>query len=563
MAVRERIDVVLVTGDPTQGPRLAAALRAVPGVDARVRVVSAIRHALAVLAPGSVDAVVVDLDDDGGEPAGLESLRTAAGGAVMLIGIDPGAPRADPLRLIEAGHEVIARHDPRALALAVLSAVGRRGSGDSAQRLAAIVDSSEDAIIGKRLDGTITSWNPGAERIYGYGAPEVVGRPITLLACSPEQVSEFDTIIERVARGERVSHFDTTRRRADGTVITVSISVSPIRDRSGAVVGASTVARDISEPTRAHARMLSAETRFRRAFEDSPTGMALLSMDGRIEQANAAFGRLCEAVAPSLTGVKLVDLVHPADRDEHLQALRELTRGAESPVRLELRFTAPGREVMHLAVSGTRLTGCDGRRNGLLYAFQNVTERKTYEERLRFLADHDSLTDLCNRRRFEEEFASHLTHVGRYGPEGALLLLDIDDFKSVNDSLGHHAGDELIVAVAGVLRGRMRSSDVVARVGGDEFAVLLPKGGRQDAVSAAEAIEAALHGCGELPGGRPLSASIGIVVFTADGPDGVAAHMVAADTAMYAAKAAGGDGHVIHAGQKMTTAEPPVEATRP
>jgi PAS domain S-box-containing protein len=112
--------------------------------------------------------------------------------------------------------------------------------------LASIVECSDDAIYGKTLDGTILSWNRGAERIYGYSAAEMVGRPVSVLV-PPNKPDEVPAILERVKRGERVSHFETTRVRKDGEVIDLSLNVSPIRDASGQIIGASTTARDITE----------------------------------------------------------------------------------------------------------------------------------------------------------------------------------------------------------------------------------------------------------------------------------------------------------------------------
>jgi PAS domain S-box-containing protein len=115
--------------------------------------------------------------------------------------------------------------------------------------LASIVECSDDAIYGKTLDGTILSWNQGAERIYGYAAAEMVGRPVSVLV-PPNKPDEVPAILEKVKRGERVSHFETTRVRKDGEVIDLSLNVSPIRDASGQIIGASTTARDITEQKR-------------------------------------------------------------------------------------------------------------------------------------------------------------------------------------------------------------------------------------------------------------------------------------------------------------------------
>src|SRR5262249_26300193 len=112
-------------------------------------------------------------------------------------------------------------------------------------RLAAIVDSSDDAIIGKSLRGVITSWNKGAERIFGYTAEEAIGRPKTIVF-PPERLYEEEDILRRLVRGERMDHFESVRLTKDGRLIDVSVSISPIRDSRGEIIGASTIARDIS-----------------------------------------------------------------------------------------------------------------------------------------------------------------------------------------------------------------------------------------------------------------------------------------------------------------------------
>src|SRR5215207_7673439 len=115
--------------------------------------------------------------------------------------------------------------------------------------LAAIVGSSDDAIVSKNLNGVITSWNQGAERIFGYAAQEAIGQPI-LLIIPEDRRDEEKYIIERLRKGERVDHFDTVRRRKDGTMVDVSLTISPIKNNKGQVVGASKIARDITDRRR-------------------------------------------------------------------------------------------------------------------------------------------------------------------------------------------------------------------------------------------------------------------------------------------------------------------------
>src|SRR5579859_5448612 len=121
-------------------------------------------------------------------------------------------------------------------------------------RLAAIVESSDDAIISKDLNGVIMSWNKGAERLFGYSSSEAIGQSVTMLI-PPERYDEEPSILERVRRGDRLDHYETIRRRKDGTFVDISLTVSPIFDESGRVVGASKIARDITERKQAAARI--------------------------------------------------------------------------------------------------------------------------------------------------------------------------------------------------------------------------------------------------------------------------------------------------------------------
>ncbi|MGF6231112.1 PAS domain S-box-containing protein [Inquilinus ginsengisoli] len=143
------------------------------------------------------------------------------------------------------------RHRAEQLALAE---AGARARGEqAAQRLAAIVESSEDAIVAKDLNGIITDWNRGAERLFGHSAREVVGQPITIVI-PPDRLDEEPEILARIRRGERVEHFETVRRRKDGSLVEISLTISPIRSRAGEIVGASKIARDITERKRAEDR---------------------------------------------------------------------------------------------------------------------------------------------------------------------------------------------------------------------------------------------------------------------------------------------------------------------
>ena len=172
----------------------------------------------------------------------------------------------------------------------------------------------------------------------------------------------------------------------------------------------------------------------------------------------------------------------------------------------------------------------------------SLFERKRLEAHLVHLADHDPLTDLLSRRGFHAELWRQLAKAKRYGVRGSLLFLDLDDFKRVNDTLGHAAGDQVLNGLAALLRARLRDSDLLARLGGDEFAILLPHTSGEQASTVAEQLLAAIRGQTMAIEGRPVtvSASIGVALFPDDGHS-VEEVLAGADAAMYRAKAAGGN----------------------
>src|SRR6185503_604967 len=163
----------------------------------------------------------------------------------------------------------------------------------AASLLAAIVDSADDAIVSKDLEGVITSWNRAAERIFGYSEEEVIGRPITILIPA-DRIHEETEILRRIGRGERVEHFNTVRRKKNGERIDVSVTVSPVRDRSGALIGASKIARDITEHRRDLERLAAAEERFRVTLESIGDGVIATDLQSRVTFMNK--------VAEELTG---------------------------------------------------------------------------------------------------------------------------------------------------------------------------------------------------------------------------------------------------------------------
>jgi diguanylate cyclase (GGDEF)-like protein len=202
----------------------------------------------------------------------------------------------------------------------------------------------------------------------------------------------------------------------------------------------------------------------------------------------------------------------------------------------EVHWRTRGGELRRISWSSTALTGPDGAVTHIVGTGIDVTEPRRLEERLRHLADHDDLTGLINRRRFQEELERHLAQSRRYGMTGALLVVDLDNFKAVNDTYGHSAGDHVLRGVADALRNRLRESDIVARWGGDEFAVLLPRETAEAAEVVCQALAEAVPAVVQAPGGHRVGVSIGYAPFV-EGTVSIDDVLSAADASMYEAKA--------------------------
>jgi two-component system cell cycle sensor histidine kinase/response regulator CckA len=200
----------------------------------------------------------------------------------------------------------------------------RKRAEELRERLAAVVESSDDAIIGKNLDGTIIAWNPGAENLFGYSASEAVGKPIQMLV-PPERANEESEILERIRRGERTDHFETVRVQKDGKRIDVSESVSPIRDRNGAIIGASKIARDISERKSAEEELRKSEDRFGKTFHSSPLAIVISTeAEGRYVDVNESFLKMVGRKRGDVVGHTASDLMFWAQPSQRLELLRQL-----------------------------------------------------------------------------------------------------------------------------------------------------------------------------------------------------------------------------------------------
>ncbi len=257
--------------------------------------------------------------------------------------------------------------------------------------LAGIVASSDDAIISKNLDGVITSWNKSAERIFGYSSDEMVGKPITLII-PKERISEEATILGRLRRGERVDHFETVRRHKDGTLIDVSLTISPVKDSSGKIVGASKVARDISEQTRSAKALQASEERLRSILETTPECVKLVAPDGTLLHMNPPGLQMVGATRPEdVVGKSIYDIIAPEDRERFRAFNQRICAGEKASLEFDVVGLNGERRQMETHAAPLRDFG-----DGIvqLAVTRDVTDRKRADETLR---QHRERFDLVTR----------------------------------------------------------------------------------------------------------------------------------------------------------------------
>ena len=305
------------------------------------------------------------------------------------------------------------------------------------------------------------------------------------------------------------------------------------------------VARNVSEERTREREVMTAKERAERLFADAPHGVAVLTPDGTVLQVNGAMLAISGIAESEVLGHKLAGAgtLGGVELERHLaDVMAAAGASIDTPWSLH---DIHGRQV-YVDLSSRALLGEAGADDVVLVNVVDVSERHRYEQRLAHLADHDVLTGLANRRRFDERLTEHLERCERYGPTGALLLLDLDNFKEVNDTLGHGAGDQLIISTAALLAAGVRSTDVVARLGGDEFAILLTDGDRDAAETVARSVvERVREYTATLDGTRRrVTASVGVVTLQA-AREHAADLLALADMTMYDAKDAGRDRYIV------------------
>ena len=404
--------------------------------------------------------------------------------------------------------------------------------------LSAIVESTSAAVISltKDLNGIIQTWNKGAERVYGYSAEEAVGRHISFLV-PPGHKDDIPDILERVKRGESVERYETVRTRKDGTHIHVSLDVSPILDPQGTIMGAATIAHNITDRKYAEEKVRESREQLQVIIDTVPSLISYVDRNFHYRWNNRTYREWFHRTAEEITGRHMRDILGEEVFQRILPRLQKALSGEVVYYDDYLAYPSGGRWVHGVYMPNRTARG---EVDGIVVFVNDITERKKMEEEIRHMAHHDALTGLPNRRLFRDVVNMEMAQARRTRKKLAILFLDLDRFKEVNDTLGHEAGDALLKEVARRLRANIRESDTVARIGGDEFNILLADIPRPEDVTA---VARKIMGSFERPfliAGHELhvTASIGISVYPDDSEETDTLFRYA-DIAMYHAKERG------------------------
>jgi PAS domain S-box-containing protein len=253
----------------------------------------------------------------------------------------------------------------------------RKKVSELEDRLVAIVESSDDAVLSKDLDGIIRSWNRGAERIFGYKAEEIVGKHISILA-APESLDEMPKILDRIKRGERIDHYETKRKTKDGRILNISLTVSPIRDASGVIVGASKVARDITDQRKAS----ELQERMAAIVESSDDAIISKDLNGIIQSWNHGAERIFGYRAEEIVGKHISTLATAESVAEIPNILQRISRGEHIEHYETTRKTKDGR-VLNVSLTVSPIRDASGAIIGASKVGRDITERRRQEEALR------------------------------------------------------------------------------------------------------------------------------------------------------------------------------------
>jgi len=490
---------------------------------------------------------------DAAVAAGLKAawstpIKTAQGRMLGSLGVfrgEVGLPNARELELMA--------HAAQLAGIAIERRLAEEALRGSEAKFRGLFESVMEGVYQVGRDGRLLSVNPAFVAMLGYNsAEELYALPsAAMLYWNPADRAEFARRVE--AEGE-VRNAELLLRRRDGQQIVTLENSRAIRDAAGRITGYEGTIADITERKRAEQAVFAEKERAQVTLESIGDAVITTDAQGRIEYLNPVAEQLSgwnEDEARGRPLGEVLKLINEVTREPLVEPLlTTLGRGeSTAPADHSVLVTRIGQEI---AIQESAAPICDrqGRVIGAVIVFHDVTKERRLKRALSYQASHDALTGLINRREFDNRLQACVQSAQRQEGIYALLYIDLDQFKVVNDTCGHQAGDRLMRDVTGLLQTRVRAADTIARLGGDEFGVLLESCSPEQATRIAEGIRQAIRDYRFVWGASTLSvgASIGVVEITRD-TENVASIMSAADIACYAAKDEGRNRiHVYSAG---------------
>jgi diguanylate cyclase (GGDEF)-like protein/PAS domain S-box-containing protein len=445
--------------------------------------------------------------------------------------------RNGEVRHVEVGGYDLSYRGRRARFVIVQDVTRRRQDQLAQQRLASIVERSQDAILSQTLEGIVLSWNPAAERLFGWAAAEIIGRHHGILLPEEVRAQETDLIQSSLEAGHPIEQHETVRLHRDGTRLEVVSSLVPLRDTGGTVIGASSVLRDL-RPARREQSLRESEQQLQGILEHAAEGIVVVGTSGSIERSNAEarrmFGYAPRDSTPLMLRDLLLEFAFAPGAEDSARSLRALLGGRREVTGRRLDGT-----LFPLELSLSEIAGPAGPPQ-FTAVVRDITERKAWESRIYQLAYSDSLTGLPNRLLLRDRLEHAMAAADRNRSLVGVLFFDLDHFKAINDSYGHHTGDQILRRIAERTRGCVREIDTVCRLGGDEFVLVLPE--LREAADAAAVARKLLSTLSEPypvdDRALTITPTVGISIYPRDGTD--AETLVRnADAAMYHAKESG------------------------
>ncbi len=404
---------------------------------------------------------------------------------------------------------------------------------------AAALEAASNSIAITDIQGNLVWTNPAFLTMTGYSSEEVLGQNPRILK-SAVQDREFYSNLWATINAGNTWHGEIVNRRKNGTLYTEEMTIAPVSLKPQAITHFVAIKQDITERKEAEQALREAEEKYRAIFEDAVIGIFQTTPNGRPLQVNRAFARMHGYDSPGQFLAEVANMRELMVDPDHYESVRAVDDNG-SVRSAEVEIYCRDRAVKRWMRANARgVLAADGKLMRVEGTVEDITDRKFAEERVQFLAYYDALTTLPNRTLLQDRLGKALAAARRHKERVAVLFLDLDRFKIINDSLGHSVGDQLLQQVAQRLQAQAREQDTVARVGGDEFLITLA--GIRD-VSDAAAISKRLANAMTaefVVQGHTLNigCSIGISVFPEHGHDAETL-IKNADAAMYSAKECG------------------------